>query len=66
MAELKIKDDELTTAQLATFGILPQEPHRPKLVKSLDEPSNLEGSGNAEKKIEVQKWIGNAEKAVGE
>jgi hypothetical protein len=34
MAELKIKDDELTTAELATFGVLPPEPEKPKLVKS--------------------------------
>jgi hypothetical protein len=51
MAELKIKDDELTTGELAAYGILPDPPDKPKLVKSLqtetlvpkaNEPQSLE------------------------
>jgi hypothetical protein len=32
-AEQKIKDQELTPAELATFGILPPEPDKPEPVK---------------------------------
>jgi hypothetical protein len=34
MVELKIKKGKLTTAELATYGILPIRPVRPKLVKA--------------------------------
>jgi hypothetical protein len=33
-AEQKIKDEELTPAELATFGILPPEPDKPEPGKS--------------------------------
>jgi hypothetical protein len=33
MAELKRKEEELTTAELASYGIPPKEPEGPKLVK---------------------------------
>ena len=46
MAELKIRDDELTTGELAAYGILPEPPAKPKLVKSLEpeahEPESLD------------------------
>ncbi|MGA7924393.1 MAG: hypothetical protein WCA20_00175 [Candidatus Sulfotelmatobacter sp.] len=34
MAELKTKDEELTTAELASYGIAQKQPDGPKLVKS--------------------------------
>jgi hypothetical protein len=36
MAALKIKDDELSTAELAAYGIMPQESDKQTLVKSLE------------------------------
>jgi len=33
MAELKRKDEELTTADLAVYGIPPKQPDGPKLVE---------------------------------
>jgi hypothetical protein len=40
MAELKTKNEELTTAELATFGIPSKQPEGPKLVKC-QEPETL-------------------------
>jgi hypothetical protein len=34
MAELKTKEEELTTAELASYGILPKQPDGPKLMKA--------------------------------
>jgi hypothetical protein len=41
MAELKTNEGELTTADLASFGILPKQPEGPKLVKG-QEPKTLD------------------------
>jgi hypothetical protein len=41
MAELKRKENELTTAELASYGILPKQPEGPKLVK-VREPETLD------------------------
>jgi hypothetical protein len=41
MAELKIREEELTTGELASYGIPPKQPDRPKLVKS-QEPETLD------------------------
>ncbi len=41
MAELKTKEDELTTAELATYGIPPKQPDGPQLVKG-QEPKTLD------------------------
>jgi hypothetical protein len=41
MAELKTKNEELTTAELATFGIPSKQPEGPKLVKG-QEPETLD------------------------
>jgi hypothetical protein len=41
MAELKTKEGELTTADLASFGILQKQPDGPKLVKG-QEPVTLD------------------------
>jgi hypothetical protein len=41
MAELKTKEEELTTAELASYGIPPKQPDRPKLEKS-QEPETLD------------------------
>jgi hypothetical protein len=41
MAELKRKEEELTTAELASYGIPEKQPEGPKLVKSL-EPETLD------------------------
>ena len=41
MAELKIKEGDLTTAELATYGIPPKQPEGPKLVKG-PEPEILD------------------------
>ena len=41
MAELKVKEGELTTAELATYGIPPKQPDGPKLVKG-PEPETLD------------------------
>ena len=41
MAELKTKDEELTTADLATYGIPSKQPEGPKLVKG-QEPETLD------------------------
>jgi hypothetical protein len=41
MAELKTKEDELTTAELASYGIPPKQPEGPKLVKG-HEPETLD------------------------
>ena len=41
MAELKTKEGELTTADLASFGILKKQPEGPKLVKG-QEPATLD------------------------
>lgn len=41
MAELKTKEGELTTADLASFGILQKQPGGPKLVKG-QEPETLD------------------------
>jgi hypothetical protein len=41
MAELKTREDELTTAELATYGIPPKQPDGPKLVKG-QEPETLD------------------------
>jgi hypothetical protein len=40
MAELRTKDEELTTADLATYGIPSKQPEGPKLVKG-QEPETL-------------------------
>jgi hypothetical protein len=40
MAELKTKEGELTTAELASYGIAQKQPDGPKLVKS-QEPGSL-------------------------
>jgi hypothetical protein len=45
MAELKTKDEELTTADPASYGIPPKPPEGPKLVK-VQEPETL-GKGAA-------------------
>jgi hypothetical protein len=45
MAERKKKKGKLTAADLATFGITPKQPEKPKLVKSLvkgQEPETLD------------------------
>jgi hypothetical protein len=34
MAELKMKEEELTTSELASYGIPPKQPDGPRLVKS--------------------------------
>jgi len=41
MAELKVKEGELTTAEMASYGIPPKHPEGPKLVKS-PEPETLD------------------------
>ena len=41
MAELKRKEDELTSAELASYGVAPKQPDGPKLVKT-DEPETLD------------------------
>ena len=41
MAELKTKEGELTTAELARYGIAPKQPDGPKLVKG-QEPETLD------------------------
>jgi hypothetical protein len=41
MAELRTKEGDLTTADLASFGILPKQPEGPKLVKG-QEPKTLD------------------------
>jgi hypothetical protein len=41
MAELRTKDEELTTADLATYGIPSKQPEGPKLVKG-QEPETLD------------------------
>jgi hypothetical protein len=41
MAELKIKEGDLTTAELASYGIPPKQPEGPKLVKG-PEPEILD------------------------
>ena len=41
MAELKTKEGELTTADLASYGIPPKQPDGPKLVKG-QEPETLD------------------------
>ena len=41
MAELKTKEEELTTADLASYGIPPKQPDGPKLVKG-QEPETLD------------------------
>ena len=41
MAELKRKEGELTTAELASFGVAQKQPDGPKLVKS-QEPETLD------------------------
>ena len=41
MAELKRKEEELTSAELASYGVLPKQPDGPKLVKT-DEPETLD------------------------
>jgi hypothetical protein len=41
MAESKIKEGELTTAELASYGIPPKQPDGPKLVKG-QEPDTLD------------------------
>ena len=46
MADQKIKDDQLTQADLLAFGILPPEPDNPKLVKS-HEPEPLDKAGRS-------------------
>ena len=40
MAELKRKEGELTTAELASYGVPPKQPEGPKLVKG-PEPETL-------------------------
>jgi len=41
MSELKAKTNELTAADLASYGITPKQPDRPKLVKG-QEPKTLD------------------------
>jgi len=41
MAELRAKEGDLSTADLASFGILPKQPEGPKLVKGQD-PKTLD------------------------
>ena len=41
MAELKRKEGELTTAELASYGVAPKQPDGPKLVKG-QEPETLD------------------------
>jgi len=41
MAELKVKEGDLTTAEMASYGIPPKQPEGPKLVKS-PEPETLD------------------------
>ncbi|HEX9120799.1 MAG TPA: hypothetical protein VF840_09695 [Terriglobales bacterium] len=41
MAELKTKEGELTTADMASYGIPPKQPDKPKLVK-VPEPKTLD------------------------
>jgi hypothetical protein len=41
MAELKTKEEELTTAELANYGIPPRQPDGPKLVKG-KEPETVD------------------------
>jgi len=41
MAELKTKEEELTTAELANYGIPPKQPDGPKLVKG-KEPETVD------------------------
>ena len=41
MAELKRKEGELTTAELASYGVPPKQPEGPKLVKG-QEPETLD------------------------
>ncbi|MGA2001636.1 MAG: hypothetical protein ABSG52_16760 [Terriglobales bacterium] len=41
MAELKTREGELTTADLAKYGISPKQPDGPKLVKG-QEPETLD------------------------
>jgi hypothetical protein len=41
MAELKTKEEELTPAELANYGILPKQPDGPKLVKG-KEPETVD------------------------
>jgi hypothetical protein len=41
MAELKVKEGDLTTAEMASYGIPPKQPEGPKLVKA-PEPEALD------------------------
>jgi hypothetical protein len=41
MAELKRKEEELTSAELASYGVAPKQPDGPKLVKG-EEPETLD------------------------
>ncbi len=43
MAELKRKEEELTTAELASYGIAQKQPDGPKLVKG-QEPETLDSA----------------------
>jgi hypothetical protein len=38
MAELNAKDEELSTGELATYGISPKQPDELKVVKNSEEP----------------------------
>jgi hypothetical protein len=44
MAELKRKEEELTTAELASYGIPAKEPEGPKLVKGQEPETPCRGA----------------------
>jgi uncharacterized protein YjbJ (UPF0337 family) len=62
MAELKTKEGELTTAELATFGILPKEPEDARGEQEIAKPSTknrVEGKFH-EVKGKIKEEVGKA------
>jgi hypothetical protein len=57
MSELKTKKSKLTASDLASYGILPKQPDRPKLVKGL-EPKTLERAAEVSDPLFTESELG--------